>query len=139
MENFVCMFSDSDLAREVERKARKVGLEAKAKPILWNRPGGDTVVTHAIVSEATERTKLLDFVAEEKRWHGFLLKCPTCQKPSLEPLRRYGRSRFYGLSRTYHTRRITRSKGPVFCRYCRREMKVDEAFTDVPQDPETLN
>ncbi len=127
MKRYVCMFNDKALADEVVNTACEVGFDAMTRTVTWNRSNGTIAVTHGVLAEEMERNRVLDLIAEHQGWHSDLLKCPTCSRPTLEPLRRYGTDRFsHSLKRFTHRNEGTRS--PVFCRYCRREMRLGEVI-----------
>ncbi|MDF1740055.1 MAG: hypothetical protein P1U86_12915 [Verrucomicrobiales bacterium] len=125
MKKYVCMFNDRSLADEVVDTVSGVGFDAITRTVTWNRSNGTTAVTYGVLADELERNRVLDIIAEHLGWHSDLLKCPTCRRPTLEPLCRYGRARF-----SHTLKQIRgfgkRAKSPVFCRYCRREMRFGE-------------
>lgn len=127
MKRYVCMFNDRSLAEEVVDTVCGIGFDAITRTVMWNRSNGTTAVTYGVLVEELERNRVLDIIADHLGWHGDLLKCPTCSRPTVEPLRRYGRARFSDTLKQI-SKFGKRTKSPVFCRYCRREMRFGEVL-----------
>ena len=127
MKRYVCMFNDKALAEEVVGTASREGLDAMARAVTWNRADGSVSVTYGVLAEEIERNRVLDLVADHRGWHSDLLKCPTCRRPTLEPLRRYGRGRVSNSLKRFREREKG-ARSPLFCRYCRREMRLGEVL-----------
>jgi hypothetical protein len=128
MKSYVCMFNDKTLADDVVGTACEVGFDAMTRAVTWNRSNGTVAVTYGVMAEEVERNQVLDLVPNHQGGgHSDLLRCPTCTRPTLEPLRRHGRGRFNNSLKRFR-RRERETKPPVFCRYCRREMQLGEGI-----------
>ncbi|MEM7733653.1 MAG: hypothetical protein AAF280_12865 [Pseudomonadota bacterium] len=124
MKEFVCLFTKQNLANEVRKSAEKRGLEALIKALIWKERDGTVILTHGIMAEGPSRNRVLDLVAMHEDWHHDLLRCPSCERPTLEPVRRRVRDRFSRGGSGFARARPR----PLICRYCHRQVEVNEAL-----------